>query len=187
MLNVLDRMMRILCLPGKWSGWLVLPLAAFIALAILAGKMGRPVLIDFGREVPFLGKALTVNSLVDFQWHFFAVMVLLSGAYALYENRHVSVDTFSRLLSPRHQMMLRLVLDVLFLMPFCAIMVFYGTKFAMVAYTTGEASTQGGLNMRWMIKALIPISFMLLGMMGVLRIVDAVVRLFFTPNEAAKK
>lgn len=187
MLNFIDRMMRILCLPGKWSGWLVLPLAAFIVLAIAAGKLSQPVLIEYGRELPFLGKALTVNALVDFQWHFFAVIVLLAGAYTLYENRHVSVDTFSRLLSPRHQMMLRLVLDVLFLMPFCAIMVFYGTKFAMVAYTTGEASTQGGLNMRWLIKGLIPLSFLLLGMMGALRITDAVVRLFFTSNKAAQK
>ena len=182
MLQFLDKAMRILCLPGKIAGWLVLPLAFFIVIAIIAGKLGHPVLISWDGRIPFLGRALTVNSLVDFQWHFYAIIVLFAGSYALYENKHVSVDTFSRMLSQRGQLWLRLVFDALFLLPFCAILIYYGTKFAVTAWNTGEGSTQGGLQMRWVIKSMIPFAFGLMAAMGVLRIMDALVRLFFVSS-----
>ncbi|MCB1426711.1 MAG: TRAP transporter small permease subunit [Zhengella sp.] len=168
---VLDRIFAACSWPGRIVGWLILPLIASVCLTVLAAQLGLNVLAEWGVAVPVFGKALTVNSLLDLQWHIFALIVLFGGVYAYRDNTHVSVDVFSSALPERSRLIVRTIGDLIFLLPFCLVIAWYGASFAEKAFMTGEGSTYGGLMDRWLIKAAIPVSFTLLGISAVIRAV----------------
>jgi TRAP-type mannitol/chloroaromatic compound transport system permease small subunit len=177
MLTILSKLLDLLCLPGKWVSWLILPLIASILLAVVYAKLGLNTLIAWENPLPVLGRALTVNGLFDLQWYIFALMVLFGGAWALREDKHVAVDFLSLMMSHRQRLWIRMLGDLLFLLPFCLIIFWYGWSFALTAWTTGEGSTQGGLNSRWLIKTMVPLSFAILGLMGLLRGIGTAIEL----------
>lgn len=165
----LSKLLDLMCLPGKWVSWLILPLITSILLAVVFAKLGLNTLMSFDQSLPVLGRALTVNSLFDLQWYIFALLVLFGGAWALREEKHVAVDFLSLMMSRRQRLLVRMLGDLLFLLPFCLIIAWYGWSFTLTSWATGEGSTQGGLNSRWLIKAMLPLSFALLGLMGLFR------------------
>jgi len=168
---VLNKIMDLLCLPARWVSWLTLPLIGSIILVVIYAQMGRNTFISFDAPVWLFGRSIGVNTLYDVQWYIFALLVLFGGIWALRDNKHVSVDFLWLLMSPRQQLWLRLCGDLLFLVPFCAIIAWYGYSFTETAWRTAEASTHGGLNSRWLIKATIPISFAMLTLFGICRII----------------
>ncbi len=63
--------------------------------------------------------------------------------------------------------------------PYCAVVVWYSTEYAAVAYAQGEASSSGmGLTHRWIIKSMIPIGVALLFLAGVSVFLRSLVFLF---------
>lgn len=165
---------QLLCLPGKIVSWLILPLALTVVLSVIAARAGWSILLDWDGDIPILGAALTVNSLVDFQWYAFALIVLFGGIWAYIDNRHVTVDFIAVNLTARSRAWVRLFGDIFLLLPLCAVVVWYGTSFAAVSWQTGEGSNQGGLVAHWLIKGAIPVSFALLALAGLLRIAATV-------------
>jgi TRAP-type mannitol/chloroaromatic compound transport system permease small subunit len=157
------------CVIGRHVGWLILPLVVFVCGAVLAARFGVNQIVGWSQPVPLLGDALTVNSLLDLQWSIFALVVLFGGVYALRDDQHVSVDFLSGGFSPRTRLIIRTVGDLFLLVPFAAIIVWYGTKFAMSSFASGEGSTYGGLMDRWIVKACVPFAFALLGIFGLSR------------------
>lgn len=182
----LSKILDLLCLPAKWISWLVLPLIASILIAILWAKMGLNTLISWETQIPVLGRALTVNGLFDLQWYIFALLVLFGGAWALRDDKHVAVDFLSLMMSHRQRLWVRMLGDLLFLLPFCLIIAWYGWSFALTSWTTGEGSTQGGLDSRWIIKAMLPLSFAILGLMGLVRGLGAAIELTRGPVRSHK-
>jgi TRAP-type mannitol/chloroaromatic compound transport system permease small subunit len=150
-------------------GWLILPLILFVCATVAAAHFGFNTLFSWGGEVPVFGSAVTVNTLLDLQWYVFAIIVLFGGVYAFRDDHHVNVDFISSTLSPRARMVIRLFGDLFLLLPFAAIIVWYGSKFAYSSYVSGESSTYGGLHARWVIKACLPLAFLLLGVAGLAR------------------
>ena len=104
--------------------------------------------------------------------------MLFGGIWALRDDKHVAVDFLSLMMTNRQRLWVRMLGDLLFLLPFCLIIAWYGWSFALTAWTTGEGSTQGGLNSRWIIKAMLPVSFAMLGLMATLRGLGAAVELW---------
>lgn len=175
--RILSRLFDLCALPGRLVGWLLLPLILFVCLAVWAAQTGRNAFFTWQGDVFLLGDGITVNTLIDAQWHVFAVLVLFGGALAFRDNTHVSVDFLSSLLRPRTRLIIRVLGDLFFVLPFCAIIVWFGTKFAMTAFTSGEGSNYGGLMDRWVIKACVPTGFFLLGLAAVTRALRDVLRL----------
>ncbi len=181
MSNILERLQDLCTLPGRLVGWLIVPLIISVCLAVLAAQYGINVLVEWSDPIPVFGKAITVNTLLDLQWHIFSLMVLFGGVLAFRDNSHVAVDVFSSALSPRAQLAVRLFGDLVFLLPFCMVIAWYGYEFAVKAFITGEGSTYGGMLDHWLIKAMIPIAFSLLGLCGVFRAITTV-RLLLRPS-----
>lgn len=184
---ILSKLLDLMCWPGKWVSWLILPLIASILIAVVAAKMGANTFATWEETIPVLGRGLTVNSLFDLQWYFFALMVLFGGAWALREDKHVAVDFLSLMMSHRQRLWIRMLGDLLFLLPFCLIIAWYGWSFALTAWTTGEGSTQGGLNNVWIIKAMVPLSFAILGLTGLLRGLGTAVELLRGASDNDRK
>lgn len=164
---------RLLCLPGKATSWLIIPLALSVVLSVIAAKVGWSVLLDWEGRLPVLGQALTVNSLIDFQWYAFALMVAFGGVWAFYEDRHVTVDFLAIRLKPHQRAYVAIFGNLFLLLPICALVIWYGSTFAGTAWRTQEGSNQGGLMAHWLIKAALPLSFAMLGLAGVLRSLGA--------------
>jgi TRAP-type mannitol/chloroaromatic compound transport system permease small subunit len=167
--HALKRIMDLCTLPGRLVGWLLLPLILFVCLAVFAGQVGWNSFAAWEGEALLFGSGITVNTMIDLQWHIFALLVLFGGAYAFRDNAHVSVDFLSALMSPRARAMVRLFGDLVFVLPFCLIIVWFGSKFALTAFTSGEGSNYGGLQDRWLIKACLPLGFGLLGLLALAR------------------
>lgn len=173
----LTRVIEICVLPGRAVGWLLLPLIAFVCLAVWAAQVGRNAFFGWQGEVFLLGDAVTVNTLIDLQWHIFALIVLFGGSYAFRSGAHVAVDFVSAAISPEARALIRIVGDLVLLLPFCAIIAWFGGQFALTAFASGEGSNYGGLMDRWVIKACLPLGFALLGVAALARALRTALRL----------
>ncbi len=126
--------------PGKAAGWLILALVLVVCLSVIAAYLRISVFVQFDSALPLIGRTLSASTLADMQWHLFAVLVMLGGAFALRDNRHVQVDFISARFSPRMSRLVTLTGDLLLLLPFCGFMIWFGWRFAMTAYVQGEGS-----------------------------------------------
>lgn len=104
----------------------------------------------------------------EMEWHLFSAVFLLGIPYALKAGGHVRVDLFYERLSHRAQAMIDLLGTLIFLFPFCLLVAWFGIDFAKESYALGETSGDpGGLPYRWVIKALIPLSFLFMAVSGI--------------------
>lgn len=120
--------------------------------------------------------------LEELSWHFYAAIFLLGIPYALKSGAHVRVDLLFEKFSPRKQAIVDLAGSVLFLLPTCLVIIWAGWHFTAAAYQLGvqpdsvssffnqlvstgigeKSQDPGGLLNRWIIKAVIPLSFFFL-------------------------
>jgi len=109
-------------------------------------------------------------ALQELEWHLFAVIFLLGAAYTMRHDAHVRVDIFyrSRRLTARHRALVDLLGTLLFMLPFCWLVIDGSLPFVVNAYQIGEGSPDpGGLPYRFLLKGAIPLGFALLMLQGV--------------------
>lgn len=123
----------------------------------------NPVLV-FDADLPLLGSALTLNSLLDFQWHLLVVVALLPAGLVWLRDGHVRVDFIYANQSGRRKATIELVGHVVFTAPFLAMCVPAAWSFMMSAYRSGQGSANGGLNDLFLIKATLPLGLALLAL-----------------------
>nr|WP_252858183.1 TRAP transporter small permease subunit [Photobacterium angustum] len=94
---------------------------------------------------------------------------------------------FYERLSRKSQAIIDILGTLFFLLPFCLLVTWYGIDFAKESYSLGETSGDpGGLAYRWIIKAMIPLSFGLMAISGLGLVVHSLNTLF-NPQYAALK
>jgi TRAP-type mannitol/chloroaromatic compound transport system permease small subunit len=172
--------------PGKAAGWLILALVLVVCLSVVAAYFRVSIFVQFDTALPLIGRSLSASTLADMQWHLFAVLVMLGGAFALHGNRHVQVDFLSFRFSSRGLRLVTLAGDLLLLLPFCGFMIWFGWRFALTAYAQGEGSAYGGMTQRWIIKMILPLGFALIATQSVARCVRLIVELI-QPATAAPR
>ncbi len=102
-------------------------------------------------------------ALQEMEWHLFAMVFLFGIAYALKEDGHVRVDVLYDRFSPRAKAIVNIAGTALFLLPLSVLIVEGSVWYVNEAYTSGEVSGDpGGLPYRWLIKLVIPASFVFL-------------------------
>ena len=114
-------------------------------------------------------------ALQEMEWHLFSVIIFLSMAYAQKHNAHVRMDIIyrSRWLSPRMRLWIDMFGTVCLLLPFSVLIIISAWPFVSQAYIHAEGSPDpGGLPLRWIIKACIPLGFLLLILQGVAEFTD---------------
>jgi TRAP-type mannitol/chloroaromatic compound transport system permease small subunit len=182
MTRLTNRILNIVVIPGKLVGWLILPLILSVCLTVLAANAGWNAFVRWENAVPVLGSGITVNSLTDLQWYIFTVIAIFGGVYAYRDGGHVSVDVFYSSLPRRVQQALSVFGDLVFLLPFCVVIAWYGWSFAQTAFNSGEGSTYGGLMDRWLIKSIVPIGFSLLAIAAIARAAGTIAELTRAPS-----
>jgi TRAP-type mannitol/chloroaromatic compound transport system permease small subunit len=166
---------------GRVIGWTVPILTLSVCIGVAMVQARTNVLLDWGVPVPLFGERLTLNGLNDLQWHLFALLVMLGGVYALHADAHVSVDFLAGSFSDRLRRIVTIFGDLFFLLPFAAVMTWFAWRYMAAAFDSGESSSYGGLVDRWIIKAVMPLGFGLLGLLGVTRALRLILS-FFLPS-----
>lgn len=96
----------------------------------------------------------------ELEWHLFSVVFLLGIPYTLQHDGHVRVDLIYERLSVKQQTVIDLLGYLCFVLPFAALVAYYGWGFAEESFKLAEKSGDpGGLHYRWLIKGAIPFSF----------------------------
>ncbi len=99
----------------------------------------------------------------EMEWHFFSIVILLGISYTLKEDEHVRVDLLYNKWSMRKKSIINMIGAVIFIMPIAMLIGFSSIDFVYEAYISNEMSgNPGGLPYRWIVKALIPLSSILL-------------------------
>jgi len=103
----------------------------------------------------------------ELEWHLFAVVFLIGAAYALKNGAHVRVDIIYTRLSVRTKAWINFLGSIFFLIPFALIVIYSTQNFIANSWAVREMSPDpGGLPGRYILKAMIPIGFVLLILQG---------------------
>lgn len=101
--------------------------------------------------------------LEELQWHLYSIGFLLGLGVAYQADAHIRVDVLHERMQPQTQAWIELYGILLFLLPFIALVLIYSVPFVLSSYELGEVSpSPGGLPLRWLIKACLPVGFLIL-------------------------
>lgn len=117
------------------------------------------------------------NSWLELQWYMFAIFVMFGASYTFKRNEHVRVELLYLTLSERGQIWVDLIGTLCFLIPSCLLLSYLSWPFFMQAYNVGEISSNAGGLVRWPIKIVVPVGFVLLALQGVSEVIKRIAAL----------
>lgn len=138
---------------GRTASWLVLAMV---------------LLICYDVAMRYLFQQGSV-ALQELEWHLFALIFLLGSAYTLKHDEHVRVDIFyqSRFVSDKQRAWINIIGTLLFLLPFCVLILITAWPFVENSFYYNEGSPDpGGLPYRFILKGSLLIAFGLLVLQG---------------------
>ncbi len=104
-------------------------------------------------------------ALQELEWHLFDVIILFGIAYTLRENAHVRVDIFYASYSEKTKALINIISSLFFILPFSFLIIYIGIDFVTLSFIQNECSSNpGGLEYRYLVKALLPLSFIFLSL-----------------------
>ena len=106
-----------------------------------------------------------------------AALFMLAGAYTLNRDEHVRVDIFYRALRPAHRAGVDLAGTLLLLLPMSIFLIVTSWDYVAVSWAIREGSREaGGLPFPFVpvLKSLIPLSFLLVALQGVVIVIDSI-------------
>lgn len=108
----------------------------------------------------------------EIQWHFYGLVTMIGISYAMVTDSHVRVDLIYMQLNRRTQRIIEVVGILALLVPFIYLMIDQGFDYFYESFRVNERSDSPiGLPGRWVFKAVIPISFILLAMAALARLI----------------
>ncbi len=115
----------------------------------------------------------------ELEWHLLAAVILFGMSYALQRGDNVRVDVFYANFTPRAKFVVNIVSGLLTL-AISMVMIKLSLGYVGQSWAIDETSPDpGGIPMRWAVKGLIPLGFVLLA----LQTVGALMRLVLTERQ----
>jgi len=152
---------------GKSASWLWIVVTGVIIYAVV----GR---YAFGQG------SVTLE---EVQWHLAGAGWLLGLGYTLVTDDHVRVDVIHERLSLRGQAWIELFGLVFLLLPFLGLAVYEMVPYAFSSWQQGETSqAPAGLPHRWILKSILALSFVLLILAALSRLLKVTALLFGFPK-----
>jgi len=156
LLKIAQKIDRLTAWIGQGAGWLALAMVAIGSWNVVGRYLGK-----------IIGQNLSSNSLLESQWYLFDLIFLLGAAYTLQKNDHVRVDIVYKSLGDRQRAWVNLLGTLLFLLPFCGLVIFYSWGSVLNSWQIWEMSPDPGGLPRYPIKTMILVSFGLLILQGI--------------------
>jgi TRAP-type mannitol/chloroaromatic compound transport system permease small subunit len=130
--------------------------------------LGMVLLISYDVTMRYMFQQGSV-ALQELEWHLFALVFLLGGAYTQKHDEHVRVDILylSRYVSDRGRAWINIAGTFLFLFPFCILILVTSWPFVENAFYYQEGSPDpGGLPYRFVLKGAILLAFAMIMLQG---------------------
>ena len=143
---------------GRLVYWLVLA-----AVVVSAGNAMIRYTLD-----------LSSNAWLELQWYLYSAVFLLAAGYTLLHNEHVRIDVIYSHLPPRVRAWIDLLGGLFFLLPMALIILVLSWPMVVESIERNEYSSDAGGLLRWPVKLLIPIGFLLLTLQGFSEIVKRI-------------
>lgn len=114
------------------------------------------------------------NAWLELQWVLFGAVFLICASWTLQVKEHIRIDIVNNLLPKRVQQWIDLLGHLLFLLPFCALMVYHSGPFFMRSYEVNEQSLSAGGLPQWPAKGLVIVGFFLLLLQGISELIKQI-------------
>lgn len=151
---------------GRMLMWATLAMTLLGVYNAVTRKIGRTIGVD-----------LSSNAYLETQWYLFSLVFLMGAAYTLQHGAHVRVDVLYSRLSPRRQIWVDILGTLLFLFPFCLLLIWVSIPYALDSWKILEGSPDPSGLPRYLIKSVIPLSGVLLLLGGLAGLVRNVAKL----------
>ncbi len=156
---------------GTWLSWIWLVLLLVIVTNVVLRYLFSEGRIEFE----------------ELQWHLYSFGFLVGLSYAYQADAHIRVDVLHERFPPRLKAWVELYGTLLLTLPFVALVLIYGVPFVASSFALGEVSSSpGGLPYRWLIKAMLPLGFVLLLLAVIARLSRVWAFLFFGAHDDAR-
>jgi TRAP-type mannitol/chloroaromatic compound transport system permease small subunit len=161
-------------------GMFLLRLCGFIDT--LNDRVGRAVywlilvavLVSSGNAVIRYSLNTSSNAWLEVQWYLFSAVFLLCAGYTLRHNEHIRIDIVTGRFSRRTQAWIDILGGLLFLLPMAILILWLSWPMVQESWLRNEYSSDAGGLLRWPVKALIPIGFLLLSLQGLSEIIKRI-------------
>jgi TRAP-type mannitol/chloroaromatic compound transport system permease small subunit len=121
--------------------------------------------------------------IMELEWHMFALIFLLGAGFAFKHDRHVRVDLFYSRFSEKNKALLNMIGGLLFLIPWCTMIIWASFQYANVSFQIREVSPDpGGLPARYIIKYAITVG----GVLLLLQAISNTIESYLTYRSAGK-
>jgi TRAP-type mannitol/chloroaromatic compound transport system permease small subunit len=146
LLGFSERIDRINRFVGQQVSWLIL-----VAVIVSAGNA-------------LIRKAFdsSSNAWLELQWYLFGAVFMLAAAYTLLTNEHIRIDVLSSNFKKSTRDKIDLVCHILFLLPFCVLMIYLCIPWFYLTFLSGEMSANAGGLILWPAKLLVLVGFIML-------------------------
>ena len=133
-------------LVGRATSWLAL---------VLALVMGGNVLLRYGFSIGSI-------AMQELEWHILVPICVFGMSYALRHGEHVRVDVLFQYFSPRNKIVVEIITAICGML-LCVIVIWLCIPYVWQSWSIGEGTANpGGIEYRYIVKALIPIGFALM-------------------------
>jgi TRAP-type mannitol/chloroaromatic compound transport system permease small subunit len=148
---MVDRIERLVDTVGRAASWLALAIVVLMATNVVLRY-----LFSYGSVWA-----------QELEWHLLAPLIMFAVAYAYLKGDLVRVDVLYTHFSARKKALVNLV-SALLCLAIAVITFYFSVKYVQQSYSIMEQSADpGGLTHRWILKATIPVGFVLLALQSV--------------------
>jgi TRAP-type mannitol/chloroaromatic compound transport system permease small subunit len=171
--RIAERLRGVVEFVGRWAAWLSLPVIIVTCIDVI-GRKSRYVDGDGITHSLQLWLANNVSRffestvLQELEWHFHAALFALVLGYGVVYNTHVRIDLIRDNLEFRKKAWVELLGLTFFMLPYCAVVIWFAIDYVIGSYTVGEGSASTvGLTHRWIIKTVLVVGLLVAMLSGI--------------------
>jgi len=165
---------------GRVACWLFLPLI----LVIVDDITQRKILTWYPEfQSSSLYQLFPSTKMQEAEWHIHALLFLFCLGFTYVRNGHVRVELVRDRMKPRTRAWIEVLGCLLFLLPYCLMVIYFGYEQLLRSYAMNEASSATtGLPWRWIVRGAIVAGFFFLLVGGLAVLLKHIVYLFGPPE-----
>ena len=162
-------MMKLLLRLSRAIDWLNNQIGHLVYWLVLAA-----VLISSANAISRYLLNKTSNGWLEMQWYLFAAIFLLCSGYTFLHNEHIRIDVVAQRFSRRTQIWIDVFGTIFFMLPMTVFITVLGWSMFKESYMVHEVSADPGGLVRWPVKLLVPLGFLLLTLQGLSELVKRI-------------